>query len=160
MEHLDLEIRFEEDDTRATPGRLTGVLMTYEQRAKDRPELFSRGALYWPDDGIVINESHNRKAPILRTLPTIDGDVIRINAALPNTTRGRDAAEGVRERVYGGLSVEFRSDKETFRGGLRIVQKAFVPRAGLVDSPAYGDSIVELRERRYWHIDTEALRWL
>ena len=28
----------------ASPGRLTGTLLTYGERANDRPELFERGA--------------------------------------------------------------------------------------------------------------------
>ena len=160
MEHLDLEIRFEEDDTRTTPGRLKGVLLRYGQRATDRPEMFERGALYWPAQGILINSQHNRQNPILRAIPVLDGDTVRIDSPLPNTTAGRDAGINIRERVLTGLSVEFKSEREVYRGGLRVLQRAYCPRAGLVDSPAYGDSLVEVRERRYWHLNTEALRWL
>ena len=45
MENLLCEVRFAEDPSRLSPGRLTGTLVTYEVRAKDRPELFARGAL-------------------------------------------------------------------------------------------------------------------
>lgn len=162
MEHLDLEIRYEADETRATPGRLTGTLLTYGERAGDRAEMFSRGALYWPDSGIVLNAQHNRQSPILRTLPVIDGDSLRIDAALPNTTAGRDAAENLRGEnpLYTGLSVEFRAERESRRGGLRVIERAFMPRAALVDSPSYRGSTVEVRELRYWNLDREILRWL
>ena len=53
-------IEFREDDTRQGPGRLVGTVLTYGQRAKDRPELFEPGALTWPADGVVLNRQHAR----------------------------------------------------------------------------------------------------
>ena len=46
MDTFDCEIRFEEDASKLSPGRLTGTLLTYEQRAGDRPEVFAAGALH------------------------------------------------------------------------------------------------------------------
>ena len=60
MEILKCEIRLAEDESRLSPGRLTGTLLTYETRASDRPELFARGALHWPENGIIINDQHQR----------------------------------------------------------------------------------------------------
>ena len=57
METLDFEVRFETDATNQSPGRLTGILLRYEQRAKDRAELFAAGSLHWPDGGIIIRIS-------------------------------------------------------------------------------------------------------
>ena len=37
------KVELREDDTLASPGRLTGTLLTYGERASDRPELFERG---------------------------------------------------------------------------------------------------------------------
>ena len=54
MEQLTCEIRYSQDDTRQTPGRVTGTLIVYETRAGDRPELFERDAIHWPELGIVI----------------------------------------------------------------------------------------------------------
>ena len=146
-EFLNCEVRFERDDSRQSPGRLTGTLLTYEQRAHDRPELFTRGALEWPENGIVITRQHDRNAPIVRAVPFVDGDEVRIDVALPDTAAGRDAATDVREGLFTGLSVEFRPMKEGRRGGLREIRQAYVPRAGLVDSPSYTGSVVQVRER-------------
>ena len=126
MDELVFEIRQMEDPTRESPGRLVGTLLTYEERAKDRPEVFARGALTWPEGGILINEQHNRQSPILRAVPFLDGDQVKIDAALPNTTRGRDAAENLRQGVYTGLSVEFSSRAEGRRGPLREIRAAFL----------------------------------
>ena len=141
------EIRFSADETRQTPGRLTGVLMTYETRASDRPEMFAADALVFPDGGIVINEQHNRQAPILRAMPTVEDRAVLISAELPNTSRGRDAGEMVRAGILTGLSVEFHAISEEIRDGLRYITKAFVPRAGLVDDPSYDDSLVAVRAK-------------
>ena len=145
METLDCEIRYEADPTRQSPGRLTGVLLRYEERARDRPELFTRGALHWPPEGIVVNEMHKRQSPIVRVVPFLDGDEVRIDAPLPNSTAGRDAAENVRLGVLTGLSVEFASEQEGRRGNLREIRRARLGGAGLVDSGSYRGSMVEIR---------------
>ena len=38
------KVELREDATLASPGRLTGTLLTYGERASDRPEVFDRGA--------------------------------------------------------------------------------------------------------------------
>ena len=162
MENLDCEIRFAEDASRQSPGRLVGTLVTYETRASDRPELFKSGALYFPPDGkIVINEMHDRKSPILKATPKLEGAELRIDEPFLNTQRGRDTALLVQNGVLRGLSVEMYVEKATrSRDGTREIRRAYVPRAGLVDVPSYADSLVEVRARRVWHLDRELLRWL
>ena len=160
MDLLECEIRWSEDETRESPGRLTGTLLTYETRANDRPEIFARGALTWPDLGILINDQHDRKATILRAMPRLVGDEIRIDAPLPNTQRGRDAATNVREGVLTGLSVEFRATQEGRRGGMREIRRGLLLRAGLVDVPAYLDSTVEVRSGGGLILPRVATLWL
>ena len=162
MENLLCEIRYEADESRLSPGRLTGTLVTYETRAKDRPELFKRGALTWPEAGIIINEQHARQAPIVRAVPFLEGDALKIDARLPDTQRGRDAATNVREGVLTGLSVEFYARQESRRAGVREIRQAILAAAGLVDSGSYADSTVEVREKSgpFWQLDREMLRWL
>ena len=161
MENLIVEVRFQEDPARLSPGRLTGTLLTYETRASDRAELFARGSLYWPETGISINDQHNRKETIVRAVPFLDGDAVKIDVALPDTQRGRDAAVNVRDGTLPGLSVEFHSEIEARRGGLREIRRALLARAGLVDTPSYSDSKAEVRgQGPVWMQDEEALRWL
>ena len=147
MDEIRCAIEVREDDTRRSPGRLYGVLMTYGERASDRPEAFAPGSLHWPDDGIVINEQHNRQAPILRAIPEVRGRQVVIDAALPDTQRGRDAAIMVRDGIMKGLSVEFRSRRENRAKGYREINDAFTRSAGLVDDPSYAGASVEVRER-------------
>ena len=161
MEELTFEVRQEADPSRESPGRLVGTLLTYEQRANDRPEVFVRGALTWPATGILINAQHNRAAPILRAIPYLDGDQVKIDAALPNTTAGRDAAENLRQGVYTGLSVEFASRSEGRRGPLREIRSALLGGAALVDSSSYKGSTVEVRAETDSESMVEAAyRWL
>ena len=60
--------------------------------------------------------------------------------------RGRDAAALIRNGTLRGLSVEFRAERETFRDGLRVIQRARLTGAGLVDSPSYA-APVEVRRQ-------------
>ena len=142
---LRCTVELRADDSRQSPGRLVGTLMEYEKRARTRREAFADGALVWPDEGIVLNEQHNRQAPILRFVPTVEGREVRIDVALPDTQRGRDAATGMRSTppLYRGLSVEFQVEDEGFEGGLRIVKRARLTAAALVDDGDYGS--VEVR---------------
>ena len=93
--------------------------MEYGTKARTRQEQFADGALAWPDGGIVLNEQHNRSAPILRFVPILEGREVRIDAALPDTQRGRDSAVMVRNGTLTGLSVEFVSETEGYQGGLQ-----------------------------------------
>ena len=71
--------------------RLTGVLMNYGERAKDRAEVFEVGSLKWAEGGLVLNRQHSRAAPILRFSPIEAEGRLMIDQELPDTTAGRDA---------------------------------------------------------------------
>ena len=155
METLLIPIEYRQDESRQSPGLLIGTLLTYETRAGDRPEMFESGALRWPESGIVINEGHDRSQMILRTVPFLEGREVRISGRLPDTSKGRDVATNMRADppLYGGLSIEFDAERETRRSGLRVIQRALLTGAGLVDRPAYRDSVAEVRQqqrRRLW----------
>ena len=94
-----MEVRFEADPERQGPGLLTGTLMVYEKRASDRPEMFAEGSLHFPPAGIVIDEQHNRQAPILRVQPVLDGKTLTVSGKIPDTTRGRDAATNIKGKA-------------------------------------------------------------
>ena len=163
MDKLVFEIRQSEDLSRESPGRLTGTLLVYEERARDRPEVFVRGALTWPKEGILVNWQHSRdRMPILRAIPYIDGDAVKIDAPIPNTVLGRDACTNIRAGVFGGMSIEFHSKSEGRRGNLREIRQAHLGAAGLVDTESYAGSKVEVRAEsgvRAWELE-DVLRWL
>ena len=98
----------------------------------------------------MINEQHNRAAPIMRIIPYLDGGALNIDGPLPNTQRGRDAATMVSDGTLTGLSVEMRrgSVKARMVNGVRHITSAELVAAGLVDTSAYEGSTVEVRGRR------------
>ena len=157
---LLLEVRAAEDESRQSPGRIVGTLLTYGERARDRPEMFLDGALRWPELGFNINEQHNRQSPIVRAVPYLDGKAIRIDAKVPDTQRGRDAITNIREGVFTGLSIEFGAEQEEYRGALRIIKRGILGAAALVDRASYGGSVVEVRERLAIPANRSAYVWL
>ena len=160
MDSLLLEVRAAEDETQQSPGRIVGTLLTYGERARDRPEMFLDGALRWPEGGILINEQHNRQASVLRAMPYLDGKALKIDQRVPDTQRGRDALVNIREGVYTGLSVEFGAELEEYRGALRIIKRGILGAAALVDRASYGGSVVEVRERLAIPANRSAYLWL
>ena len=159
MKEITCEIRFAEDESRSSPGRLRGTLLKYGALASDRNETFLHGSLSWAPEGVLLREMHRRDSPIARVLPVeIDGE-IRIDAQLPNTQRGRDAAENIRQGVYGGRSVEFQAVEQRRAGGRREIVKGVLGGCGLVDLPSYEDSKVEVRAKTDIR-KRQALIWL
>ena len=146
MDTLIIPLEFRADDSRQSPGRIVGCLLRYETRAKDRAEVFASGALQWPADGIVLNVQHDRAQPIMRFVPELRGEEVVIDAPLPDTSRGRDAAVMIANQTMRGLSVEFKSLKEHRAAGVRRITSARLGGAGLVDDPSHVSS-VEIRQR-------------
>ena len=162
MDKLVFEIRQLEDPTRESPGRLVGTLLRYGEVAQDRKEVFARGALTWPAEGILVNWQHDRSRNLLRAIPYIDGDAVKIDAPIPNTVLGRDTVTNIREGVFGGMSVEFHSRSEGRRGNLREIRSAYLGAAALVDTGSYAGATVEVRaeaDARAWELE-DVLRWL
>ena len=126
------KVELREDDTRQSPGRLTGTLLTYGERASDRPELFERGSIdldaIKASGGIVINRQHSRGAPITRVIPELRGEALIIDKLLPDTQAGRDAAVEIRDGLMRGLSVEFQALRARVVGGVRRIASATLQR--------------------------------
>ena len=145
------KVELREDDTRQSPGRLTGTLLTYGERASDRAELFERGSIdldaIKASGGIVINRQHSRGAPITRVIPELRGEALIIDKLLPDTQAGRDAAVEIRDGLMRGLSVEFQALRARVVGGVRRIASATLVAGGLVDDPSYGGSTVEVRDK-------------
>ena len=153
-DEIRCSVELRADDGMASPGRLFGTLIRYGERSKDWPEEFAAGALRWPENGIVLKRQHNRQTPIMRVIPEVREGRVVINAPLPDTQAGRDAAREIRDGLFGGLSVEFRATAQTYVGGVRRIAGALLTGAGL-DDPSYCGSRVEVRAgragtRRLW----------
>ena len=134
MSEFRCAIEYRVDDTRESPGRIVGTLLTFGERAADRPEVFAPNSLTFAD-GLILNRQHQRGAPIMRFTPELRGRELVIDAKLPNTAAGRDAAIEIKSGLMRGLSVEFIAKREENRGGLRTILSGELRGAGLVDSP-------------------------
>ena len=116
-DEIRCSVELRADDSMASPGRLTGVLMTYGQRAGDRAELFESGALSWPSNGVVLRRQHQRGAPIMRVVPELRGRDVVIDAPLPCTEAGRSAAVEVRDGAATGPERRIPGHRAALRGG-------------------------------------------
>ena len=134
------------DPSRSGPGRLFGTLLRYGDVSPSHRERFADGALSWPDNGIVVRRAHKAGDPIMRAVPELRDGAVVIDAPLPDTTAGRDAAAEIRGGLMTGLSIEFKARRQTYANGIRVVTDGALVGAGLVDSPSYGGSRVEVRK--------------
>ena len=70
MDSLIFEIRQLEDPSRDSPGRLSGTLLVYEERARDRNEIFATGRIEpGLKTGILVNWQHDRSRNLLKAIP-------------------------------------------------------------------------------------------
>ena len=151
MDEIRFAVELREVEEGQSP-RLVGTILTYGERARDRAEVFELGSMSWPEGGIVLNRQHRRDSPIMRITPEVRGDKLVVDAELPDTTAGRDTAVEIRNKLFRGLSIEFRAVKQAYVDGVRRIQQAVLGGVGLVDSPSYGGSTVEVRcgRRKRW----------
>lgn len=153
-ERVELYASVELHADTAGPGRLAGTLLVYGEVSRDgRRHVFEDGALTWDSGGVVLNRQHNRGEPIARIMPAVDGDRIVIDHALPDTRAGRDAAVEIRGGLLRGLSAEVAVSRDRYDGGRRLIERAELVGAGLVDRAAFAGSTVEVhgaQRRRLW----------
>ncbi len=134
--------------------RLQGTAIRYGSVARTPlgPERFEPGA-FGDVQAIdaILNVQHDRRKPLVRTdgggLTLADSaTALTIRAELPRTQESDDALTLVRNRVLRGLSIEFKALRERVENGIRVISRAALIGIGLVDRPAYQDSLVEIRQ--------------
>ena len=146
MDEIRCSIKIE-DRAEGRPARLVGVLMPYNTEARDRREVFEAGSLSWDARGIIVNRMHQRASPIMRVIPIVEGNEVRIDAEIPSTAAGLDCLAEVRSGLLVSLSVEFRSVREKFVGGCRRIAEAVLTGAAVCDAGAYEGATVEARAK-------------
>jgi len=142
MERRTVELRASED-----AGTLSGVLVSYGERAvvEGRPERFEAGAFGEPP-AVPLTVQHNPDwiAAPASAVALIDGPArLELRAHLSPDS---PAVRLVRSGAMRGLSVEFRALDEEDANGVRVVKRAELAGASLVDVPAYRGSRVEARQ--------------
>lgn len=146
---------------------ITGIAMKYGDTASVRGmfnEQIAPGAFGRIGD-VVLNVQHDRARPIARTdgggLELRDSaDNLFVKAAPVQTREGKDALLMVHHRVLRGFSVEFVADEDSFEGDVRIVKRARLLGIGLVDRPAYGESVAQVAKRMAALASRSRRRWL
>lgn len=148
-------------------NRIEGVAIKYGDTASVRgmfSERIESGAFGKIGD-VVLNVQHDRARPIARTdgggLELTDSaDKLRVVAKPVATREGKDALLMVEHRVLRGFSVEFVAEDDAYDGALRIVKRARLLGIGLVDRPAYGDSVAKVAQRMAALSTSRRRRWL
>ena len=134
--------------TADTPARIVGTLLPIGRVATDRQEVFTPGSVQFPAAGVRLLLEH-RGREVMRFTPIEDSTVgeWRIDAELPDTAEGREAAALVQSGQRKALSVEFfaLSDKRVSR--VREVRSAFVEATALCKEGVYDQARVELRSQ-------------
>ena len=149
-----LERRYCELRDTGDGDRLEGTAITYGEIAVIGPGLRERfvagvfGDLRKAD--VTLNFSHERSRPLARTggggLELVDSpECLKVFADMPKTRESQDALTLVRSGVLRGLSIEFAAIRERRVERVRQVESARLSGLGLVDSPAYSGSNVQVR---------------
>ena len=135
---------------------LHGIALRYNEPARDRPEMFLPGA-FQPIGLVSLNLQHDP----FREIASTDGGSLRITDTDTELRLEADLRQGsaelslLRRRALRGLSVEFRSRSERRDpAGVRVIERAELPRIGLVDAGSYRTEL-ELRRRADWWLDAE-----
>ena len=98
----------------------------------------------------ILNVQHRRDRPLARTgggglMLSDSREALTLTANLPKTREADDALELVRTGILRGLSLEFARARANVLAGVRMIETARLLGFGLVDRPAYSDSLVIAR---------------
>ena len=111
-------------------------------------ETFARGA-FAPVEALdtILHRQHERSRPIARTgggglVLTDSPERLEVAATMPETQDGNDALTLAEKRILRGFSVEYNVRRQRFEGDTRVIERAALPGIGLVDTPAYGQSMI------------------
>ncbi len=145
-----LEVR--RDDAGAM---ISGVALRYGSLADlgGFHERFRPGALRWDPDGVLANIQHDRKRLIGRSgsnlILTHTDRELRAELKPLDTQDGRDALAMAEARLLRGWSIEFEAVKEHLddHARIRTISEARLRGLGLVDRPAFKDSLASVQKR-------------
>ena len=150
-ESLIVSVELRASETDDSPGTISGQFLPIGRIASDRREVFVPGAAVFPSGGVKLLISHGGEV-IMMFEPIVVEDGYNVEAVLPSSPSGIQAAELVRTGTRSALSVEFRCLEAEIVSQVREVRSALVEAAALVPSGAYEQARAELRGRelRWW----------
>ena len=133
--------------------RLIGPALTYGDVSPTHRERFEVGAFRDVDDGNTrtLNLDHRAMEAVAWMpgggLELRDTDsALELVATIPETPAGNVALRDVQTGRRRGLSVEFNAIRERRESEIRVIQVAELGNIGLVRSPSYKMSTVEIRQ--------------
>ena len=100
---------------------------------------------------VIANRMHQRAQPLARSgigLKITDGsERMTGEVTLPDTNCGRDTSVEVAKKILRGMSLEFSTIKEEYdyETDHRIIVQARMYGFGIVDRPAYPDSLAKMK---------------
>ena len=130
---------------------MTGTVVTYGEVAPEFGESFRAGAFANLPESMPVNVQHDPRLPAAERATLTDSpDALTLRAELlpPLPGRPKGGAQWLAEQgALTGLSLEFNA-LETARDddGHTVIMRAELVGLGLVDSPAYPSSRIELRQ--------------
>ena len=138
-------------ELRAEGRRLEGIALRYGEISPSHRERFEPGAFdlsggptRWLDyrhDRTRVLAHTEGGGLILRDSP----EALLLEAELPALPLSERALNEIASGTLQGLSIEFRAERESRDGSVRVVEKAELAGIGLVASPSYPASRVETR---------------
>ena len=149
FDYDDFEYRVTDDGL----GVVTGTVIRYGDVANILwfTEEFRAGAFEGRMDDMLANRMHQRTQPLARSggglTVTDSSERMTAEVTLPDTTCGRDTSVEVAKKLLRGLSVEFKSikDEYDYEKDHRVVIEARMYGFGIVDTPAYPDSVAKMK---------------
>ena len=149
---MESERRLSGLELRAEGRRLTGVVMKYGDISPSHRERFEPGALRLADS-VHLDLFHDAERVIAwhpgGGLTLENGrDALTMRAELPPIPAASRALAEIRAGQVGGLSVEFKSERERRDGGIRVIEAAILSGIGIVRAPSYDQATVEARRRK------------
>ena len=94
----------------------------------------------------ILHFQHERARPLARTnagLTLTDSpERLEVAAEMPPTRDGDDALGLAKRGILRGFPTEFNSRRERYQGDTRIIESGSLPGLGLVDQPAYPQSVI------------------
>ena len=127
-------------------------MLRYGDTSPSHRERFQPGAFKDLGAGPIrwLNYRHDRSRILAFTgngglTLTDTSEALLLKAELPELPLSEIALDEVRSGKLSGLSIEFRAEKESRHGNVRVIEEARLSGVGLVQSPSYPDSRVETR---------------
>ena len=145
------EIRLAEIDGKPS---IQGTVVRYGDTAElmGFKERMLPGSLRFAD--VLVNLMHQRERPIARSGAGLilrdTGTALEATITPANIRDGQEALELVRAGVLKGLSAEFKVDRNGERqsaDGIREITSAELTGLGIVDRPAYPQSLAQVAKR-------------